>query len=167
MNSKEVNSNNLCPNYVQEFGLSYFTSPFAIAKGLEMRLSVSTGTPFSDGSLPNHTKMFELVHMVTSMKDFESGVGCPIQYVQHFLFFIQGEIWNLDHLVLSEFRMQIHTPRNSGQFYCKKYRGIPYVFQKIPYSVGSQKRTSVDTLVAPCSERDMSCSENRPEFVNV
>jgi hypothetical protein len=70
MNSKELNSNNLCPNYIQEFGLSYFTSPFAIAKGLEMRLSVSTATPFSDGSLPNHTKMFELVHMVTSMKDF-------------------------------------------------------------------------------------------------
>ncbi len=70
MNSKEVNSNNLCPNYVQEFGLSYFTSPFAIAKGLEMRLSVSAATPFSDGSLPNHTKMFELVHMVTSMEDF-------------------------------------------------------------------------------------------------
>jgi hypothetical protein len=70
MNRKEVNSNNLCPNYVKEFGLSYFTSPFAIAKGLEMRLSVSTATPFSDGSLPNHTKMFELVHMVTSMEDF-------------------------------------------------------------------------------------------------
>jgi hypothetical protein len=31
-----------------------------------MRLSVSPATPFSDGSLPNHTKMFELVHMVTS-----------------------------------------------------------------------------------------------------
>ena len=73
MNSKEVNSNNLCPNYVQEFGLSYFTSSFAIAKGLEMRLSVSTATPFSDGSLPNHTKMFELVHMVTSMEDFGCG----------------------------------------------------------------------------------------------
>ncbi len=72
MNSKEVNSNNLCPNYVQEFCLSNFTSPFAIAKGLEMRLSVSTTTPFSDGSLPNHTKMFELVHMVTSMEDFEA-----------------------------------------------------------------------------------------------
>ncbi len=57
--------------------------------------------------------------------------------------------------------MQMHTefreiPRNSGKFYCKKYReiprnseefrGIPFVFQKIPYSVGSQKRTSVDTL---------------------
>jgi hypothetical protein len=67
MNSKDVNSKNLCPNYVQEFGLSYF----AIAKGLEMRLSVSTATPFSDGSLPNHTKMFELVHMVTSMEDFD------------------------------------------------------------------------------------------------
>ncbi len=32
-------------------------------------------------------------------------------------------------------------PRKSAEF-----RGIPYVFQKIPYSVGSQKRTSVDTL---------------------
>jgi hypothetical protein len=47
--------------------------------------------------------------------------------------------------------MQIQTefpgiPRNSGYFYCKKYRGIPYVFQKIPSSAGSQKRTSVDTL---------------------
>ncbi len=34
-------------------------------------------------------------------------------------------------------------PRNSAEF-----RGIPYVFKKIPYSVGSQKRTSVDTLAA-------------------
>ncbi len=63
MNSKEVNSDNSCPNYVQEFGLSYFTSPFAIAKGLEMRISVSPATLFSDGPLPNHTKSFELVHM--------------------------------------------------------------------------------------------------------
>ena len=31
MNSK-VNCNNLCPNYVQEFGLSYFTSPFCNCK---------------------------------------------------------------------------------------------------------------------------------------
>ncbi len=37
--------------------------------------------------------------------------------------------------------------RNSGKFYCKKYRRIPCVFKKIPYSVGSQKRTSVDTLL--------------------
>jgi hypothetical protein len=29
-----------------------------------MRLSVSPATLFSDGSPPNHTKMFELVHMV-------------------------------------------------------------------------------------------------------
>jgi hypothetical protein len=54
--------------------------------------------------------------------------------------------------------MQIHKefrgiPQNSWRFYCKKYRGIPRnstefrVFEKIPYSVGSQKRTSVDTLV--------------------
>jgi hypothetical protein len=35
-----------------------------------MRLSVSPATPFSDASLPNHTKMFELVRMVTSMNDF-------------------------------------------------------------------------------------------------
>ncbi len=31
---------------------------------------MSPGTPFSDAFLPNHTKMFELVHMVTSMEDF-------------------------------------------------------------------------------------------------
>jgi hypothetical protein len=50
--------------------------------------------------------------------------------------------------------MQIHTaefrekstikiPRNSA-----KFRGIPCVFQKIPYSAGSEKSTSVDTLEA-------------------
>jgi hypothetical protein len=43
-----------------------------------MRLSVSPATPFSDGSLPNHTKMFELVHMVTSMDDFEATQGRDI-----------------------------------------------------------------------------------------
>jgi hypothetical protein len=31
---------------------------------------VSPATPFSVASLPNHTKMFELVHVVTSMEDF-------------------------------------------------------------------------------------------------
>jgi hypothetical protein len=36
------------------------------------------------------------------------------------------------------------TAKNTAEF-----RGIPYFFQKIPYSVGSQKRTSVDTLVPP------------------
>jgi hypothetical protein len=35
-----------------------------------MRLSVSPATPFSVASLPNHTKMFELVHVVTSIDDF-------------------------------------------------------------------------------------------------
>ncbi len=69
VNSKEDNSY-FCPNYVQEFGLSYFTSPFAIAKRLEMRLSVSPAAPFLDASLPNHSKMFELVHVVTSIDDF-------------------------------------------------------------------------------------------------
>ncbi len=44
-----------------------------------------------------------------------------------------------------EFRgiLGIFTAKNTAEF-----RGIPFVFQKIPYSVGSQKRTSVDTLVA-------------------
>ncbi len=69
VNSKKENSY-FCLNYVQEFSLLYFTSPFAIAKRLEMRLTVSPATPFSEVSLPNHTKMFELVHMVTSMQDF-------------------------------------------------------------------------------------------------
>jgi hypothetical protein len=58
--------------------------------------------------------------------------------------------------------------RNSAEF--REIPGsftakIPYVFQKIPYSVGSQKRTSVDTLVGASSgfraeavrhERDIS-----------
>ncbi len=48
------------------------------------------------------------------------------------------------HLLHAEFRMQIHTefraillqkiPRNSAEF-----RGIPYVFRKIPYSVKKSK----------------------------
>jgi hypothetical protein len=54
----------------------YFSSPFAnFAKGLEIRLSLSPATLFSDVTLPNHTKMFELVHMVTSMEDFGGGGG--------------------------------------------------------------------------------------------
>ncbi len=84
--SNEVNSYNLCPNNVQEFSLSYFTSPFAIAKGLEMRLSVSPATLFSDGSPPNHTKMFVLVHMVTSMDDFGGG-RVPIPTRGHTLWY--------------------------------------------------------------------------------
>jgi hypothetical protein len=39
-------------------------------KILEIMLSLSPATLFSDVSLPNHTKMFELGHMVTSMEDF-------------------------------------------------------------------------------------------------
>jgi hypothetical protein len=31
---------------------------------------VSPAAPFLDASLPNHTKMFELVHVVTSIDDF-------------------------------------------------------------------------------------------------
>ena len=70
----------------------------------------------------------------------------------------EGEIWNLDQLLTcgipyantdgipqnsAEFRAFLlqKIPRNSAEF-----RGIPYVFQQIPYFVGSQKRTSVDTL---------------------
>ncbi len=39
-------------------------------------------------------------------------------------------------------------PRNSAEFprNSAKFRGIPCVFQKIPYSAGSEKSTSVDTL---------------------
>ncbi len=49
--------------------------------------------------------------------------------------------------------MQIHKEFRGipGDFTAKntaEFRGIPYVFEKIPYSVGSQKRTSVDTLSA-------------------
>ena len=57
----------------------YFSSPFAnFSKGLEIRLSLSPATLFSDVSLPNHTKMFELVHMVTSMEDFALRPHCDI-----------------------------------------------------------------------------------------
>jgi hypothetical protein len=53
-----------------------------------------------------------------------------IQYstiVQHFLFFIQEGIWNLDHLLTCgiPYADTDGIPRNSGNFYCKKYRGIP------------------------------------------
>ena len=43
----------------------------------------------------------------------------------------------------AEFRLNftVKIPRNSA-----KFRGIPCVFQKIPYSAGSKKSTSVDTL---------------------
>ncbi len=44
------------------------------------------------------------------------------------------------HKEFREFLLQ-KIPRNFTEF-----RGIPFIFQKIPYSVGSQKRTSVDTL---------------------
>jgi hypothetical protein len=50
--------------------------------------------------------------------------------------------------------MQTHTefreiPANFTAKNTAKFRGIPYIFQKIPYSVGSQRRTSVDTLSMP------------------
>jgi hypothetical protein len=45
-------------------------------------------------------------------------------------FFFQGEIWNLDHLVTCgiPYANTYGIPRNSGQFYCKKDRGIPRNF---------------------------------------
>jgi hypothetical protein len=67
--------------------------------------------------------------------------------------------WNLESgiwiiLLPAKFRMQIHTEFRviPGIFTAKntaEFRGIPYVFQKIPSSVGSQKPTSVDTLNTP------------------
>jgi hypothetical protein len=58
------------PNVVFHYFL-YFSSPFAnFSKGLEISLSLSPAKLFSGASLPNHTKMFELVHLVTSVEDF-------------------------------------------------------------------------------------------------
>jgi hypothetical protein len=78
------------PNVVFHYFL-YFSSPFAyFAKGLEIRLSLSPATLFSDASLPNHTKMFELVHLVTSVDDFgceEPGVLVVLQHLMRDLFF--------------------------------------------------------------------------------
>ena len=65
--------------------------------------------------------------------------------------------WNLESGSFSYLRnFECKYIRNSAKFReipanfnaknTAKFRGIPYVFQKIPYSVGSQKRTSVDTL---------------------
>jgi hypothetical protein len=83
-----------------------------------------------------------------------------IQYnLFNILFFIEGEIWNLDHLVPCgiPYANTYGIPRNSAEFRAillqkiprnfAEFRGIPYVFQKIPSSVGSQKHTSVDTLI--------------------
>ncbi len=39
---------------------------------------MSPAAPFLDESLPNHTKMFELVHVVTSIDDF----GCWVTLLQ-------------------------------------------------------------------------------------
>ncbi len=37
---------------------------------------MSPATPFSVASLPNHTKLFELVHVVTSVEDFACYTHC-------------------------------------------------------------------------------------------
>ncbi len=76
-------------------------------------------------------------------------------------FLFQGEfgIWNLDHLVIwgIPYAKTYGIPRNSAEFREKstikiprnsaKFRGIPCIFQKIPYSAGSENSTSVDTLL--------------------
>ena len=42
----------------------------------------------------------------------------------------EGGIWNLDHLLTCgiPYANTDGIPRNSGHFYCKKYRGIPRNF---------------------------------------
>jgi hypothetical protein len=84
------------PNVVFHYFL-YFSSPFAnFSKGLEIRLSLSPATLFSGASLPNHTKMFELVHLVTSMEDFGPSLVCSLglswQY-KRFLFCFGFSSW--------------------------------------------------------------------------
>jgi hypothetical protein len=86
--------------------------------------------------------------------------------LDEFLFFIQGGIWNLDHLLTCgiPYANTDGIPRNSAEFRAfllqkiprnsAKFRGIPYVFQKIPCSVGSQKRTSVDTLLTRLPQKE-------------
>ncbi len=55
-------------------------------------------------------------------------------------------IWNLDHLVTWGIPYANKYFRGiSGKIYYKT-TGIPCIFQKIPYSPGSEKSTSVDTL---------------------
>jgi hypothetical protein len=51
-----------------------------------MRLSVSPATPFWDASLPNHTKMFELVHVVTSVDTWGVGGAGPRHQRQSLIF---------------------------------------------------------------------------------
>ncbi len=59
------------------------------AKGLEIRLSLSPATLFLGASLPNHTKMFELVHLVTSMDDFaDPKVRISIQIAELHIFVV-------------------------------------------------------------------------------
>jgi hypothetical protein len=82
----------------------YFSSPFAnCAKGLEIRLSLSPATLFSDVSLPNHTKMFELVHMVTSMEDFASQMHLNL-------------IKEMSRVAQTAFPSTVYFPRNTLRY---------------------------------------------------
>ncbi len=56
-----------------------------------------------------------------------------------------------------------------GKFCCKntaEFRGIPYVFQKIPYSAGSKKSTSVDTLLQTLQPLGQISSTTRLDLVH-
>ncbi len=76
------------------------------------------------------------------------------------VFVILGGIWNLESGLFSYLWNSVcKYIRNSavfhgipGIFYCKntaQYCGIPYFFQKIPYSAGSKKSTSVSLVLVP------------------
>ncbi len=64
------------PNVVFHYFCTFLVL-LQILQRTRKRLSLSPATLFSGASLPNHTKMFELVHLVTSVDDFgwEEGGG--------------------------------------------------------------------------------------------
>ncbi len=66
------------------------------------------------------------------------------------LFFwnLESGVWIISYLRNSgiPYANTYGIPANFTAKNTAKFRGIPYIFQKIPYCVGSQKRTSVDTL---------------------
>jgi hypothetical protein len=101
---------------------SYFSSSFAnFEKGIEIRLSLSPATPYSSASLPNHTKMFELVHVVTSIDDF--GLR-QVPFQQQQLSTGQGEecillLLDVQHVLLGLSKGDTHR---AGRFECDAVR---------------------------------------------
>jgi hypothetical protein len=102
-------------------------------------------------------------------------VGCRVSNTICSTFFIFYSRGNLESGSFSYMRNSVcKYIRNSvefrgilGNFTAKntaEFRGIPFVFQKIPYSVGSQKRTSVDTLHFMSS---IYCHSNGPFVFHV